>query len=60
MAGGLRSSVNRHTGYTPNMLISGREINQSVDLMFRTPIGQEKDEMSIPVNLEEIFSGLMK
>ena len=29
MAGALRSSVNRHTGYTPNMLMSGREINQS-------------------------------
>ena len=43
LAGALRSSVNRHTGFTPNMLMFGREINQPVDLMFRTPTEHEKD-----------------
>ena len=42
LAGALRSSVNRHTGFTPNMLMLGREINQPVDLMFRTPTEHEK------------------
>ena len=43
LAGTLRSSVNRHTGFTPNMLRLGREINQPVDLMFRTHTEHEKD-----------------
>ena len=34
IAGALRSSVNRSTGYTPNMMMLGREINQPVDLLF--------------------------
>ena len=41
LAGALRCSVNRHTGYTPNKMMLGREINQPADLMFRTP---EKEE----------------
>ena len=43
LAGALRFSVNRHTGFTPNMLMLGREINQPVDLMFRTPTEHKKD-----------------
>jgi transposase InsO family protein len=33
-AGALRSAVNRHTGYTANRLILGREVNTPTDLMF--------------------------
>ena len=35
LAGALRPSVNRSTGYTPNMLMLGRETNQLVDLVYR-------------------------
>lgn len=34
IAAALRSSVNRSTGYTPNMLMLGRETTQPVDLVF--------------------------
>ena len=34
LAGAVRSSVNRHTGYTANMMMLGREVNTPADLMF--------------------------
>ncbi len=34
IAGALRSSVNRQTGYTPNKLMLGREVNTPAQLMF--------------------------
>ena len=34
LAGALRSAVNRSTGYTPNKLMLGREVNIPADLMF--------------------------
>lgn len=34
IAGALRASVNRHTGYTPNKLMLGREVNMPADLVF--------------------------
>ena len=34
IAGALRSSVNRSTGFTPNKMMLGREVNQPVDLLF--------------------------
>ena len=34
LAGALRSSVNRSTGFTPNKLMLGRETNQPSELMF--------------------------
>ena len=37
LAGALRSSVNRSTGFTPNRLMLGRETNQPADLMFGNP-----------------------
>ena len=37
IAGAMRSTVNRSTGFTPNMLMLGREINQPADLMFPLP-----------------------
>ena len=37
IVGALRSAVNRSTGYTANMLMLGREMNQPVDLVFPHP-----------------------
>ena len=37
LAGALRSSVNRSTGYTPNMMMLGRQIGLPAELMFRSP-----------------------
>ena len=34
LAGALRSAVNRNTGFTPNKLMLGREVNIPADLMF--------------------------
>lgn len=41
LAGAIRSSVNRSTGFTPNMLMLGREVNTPVDLLYKTPNSQE-------------------
>lgn len=41
LACALRSSVNRHTGMTPNQMMLGREINLPADLMFK-PVTTEK------------------
>ena len=37
LAGALRSSVNRSTGYTPNMMMLGREIGLPAELIFGSP-----------------------
>ena len=37
LAGSLRSAVNRSTGFTPNMLMLGREVTMPVDLVFPGP-----------------------
>ena len=37
LAGALRASVNRSTGYTPNQMMLGREINLPAELMFGGP-----------------------
>ena len=37
LAGAIRSSVNRSTGFTPNKLMLGREVNLPADLVFRPP-----------------------
>jgi len=37
LAGALRSSVNRSTGFIPNRLMLHREVNQPAELMFHTP-----------------------
>jgi len=37
LAGALRASVNRSTGYTPNMMMLGREISLPAELMFGGP-----------------------
>ena len=52
IAGAIRSSVNRSTGYTPNMLMLGREVNTPAQLMF--PCVKEKHE-----DYGEYVAGLM-
>ena len=37
LASAIRSSVNRSTGFTPNMLMLGREINGPLALIFPGP-----------------------
>jgi hypothetical protein len=36
ITGALWSAVNRHTGYTANGLMLGREVNTQADIMFGT------------------------
>ena len=44
LAGALRSAVNRSTGYTPNMLMLGREVVQPLDLVYPSKmLGQPVD-----------------
>ncbi|XP_041372627.1 uncharacterized protein LOC121385902 [Gigantopelta aegis] len=52
LAGALRSAVNRHTGYTPNHRMLGREVNQPADLMFRPPVGKQ------PAHVDEYVAQL--
>ena len=42
IAGAIRASVNRSTGYTPNKLMLGREVNTPAQLMF--PMATDKHE----------------
>lgn len=42
LAGAMRSCVNRQTGFTPNMLMLGRETNQPADLIF--PDDKQKEQ----------------
>ena len=52
IAGAIGSSINRSTGYTPNMLMLGREVNTPAQLMF--PCVKEKHE-----DYGEYVAGLM-
>ena len=45
IAGAIRSTVNRSTGFTPNRLMLGREINQPADLLFPPPISTFSDSL---------------
>ena len=45
LAGAIRSSVNRSTGFTPNKLMLGREVNLPADLVFRPPDEQNDGDM---------------
>ena len=45
IAAALRSSVNRHTGYTPNRLMFGREVNTPVEMLFSDLGKQEAVEV---------------
>lgn len=46
IAGALRSAVNRHSGFTANKLMLGREVNTTASLMYRSPMQES------PVNLD--------
>ncbi|KAK3105395.1 hypothetical protein FSP39_024200 [Pinctada imbricata] len=53
LASALRSAVNRSTGYTPNMLMLGREVNMPVDLLFPGPENTDSE------NYEQYVSELV-
>jgi transposase InsO family protein len=53
IAGAIRAAVNRSTGYTPNMLMLGREVNVPAQLMF--PNVHEKQE-----NYDQYVVGLLE
>jgi transposase InsO family protein len=38
IAGAIRSTVSRQTGYTPNMMMLGREVLQPIDIMCKCPV----------------------
>lgn len=44
IASALRSCVNRSTGFTPNMLMLGREITQPVDLVYPLTLARHSDK----------------
>ena len=44
IAGALRASVSRSTGYTPNRLMLGKEVNMPASLMFSTVNAQEREK----------------
>ena len=51
IAGAIRSSVNRSTGFTPNKLMLGREINLPADLVYPIPT-------PAPVSMEDYAANL--
>ena len=53
LASAIRSSVNRMTGLTPNMMMVGREINMPADLVFRPPGQENTDEEKYVRNLKK-------
>ncbi|VDI00653.1 Hypothetical predicted protein [Mytilus galloprovincialis] len=58
LAGAFRASVSRSTGFTPNHLMLGREVNQPAELMFRGPQGEEiQDREKYVSDLEEAIQG---
>ena len=67
IAGALRSSVNRMTGFTANMLMLGREVNTPTDLMFPlqkskpgTPDSHVQDLVSRISRAHEVARSVMK
>ena len=52
IAGALRASVNRHTGFTPNKLMLGRELTMPADLLFPHSSVQADDEYDYVQTLE--------
>ena len=56
LASALRSSVNRATGYTPNMLMLGREVNSPIDLIFPGP---QSDDAEDDDNYDRYVSNLV-
>lgn len=54
LAGAIRSSVNRNTGFTPNKLMLGREVTLPADLVFRPPNTDEN------INLDDYVTRLQE
>ena len=54
LAGALRSAVNRSTGYTPNMLMLGREVVQPLDLVYPSKM------LGLPVDPDTYVSQLVQ
>ena len=42
-AAAIRASVNRHTGFTPNKLLLGREVNMLLELVFAQSVPTQAD-----------------
>ena len=53
IAGALLSSVNRSTGFTPNKMTLGREVNQPVDLLFPVTSSPEVSTIEHVAKLQE-------
>ncbi|XP_069189857.1 uncharacterized protein [Procambarus clarkii] len=53
IAGAIRSSVNRPTGFIPNKLMLGRETNQPIDLMFSREVQPQSDAVPYLANLQK-------
>lgn len=54
LAGAIRSSVNRNTGFTPNKLMLGREVTLPADLVFCPPNTDEN------INLDDYVTRLQE
>nr|XP_045615991.1 uncharacterized protein K02A2.6-like [Procambarus clarkii] len=52
IAGTIRSSVNRQTGFTPNKLMLGWETNQPIDLMYPREVQLQSDAIPYLANLQ--------
>ena len=55
LAGAIRSTVNRHTGFTPNMMMLGREVMLPVDLMLGSIIQEETTSAEYVMRLQQIL-----
>lgn len=55
LSGALWSAVNKHTRYTPNCLMLGREVNSPATLQFRPPPGGIKLKWGTGEHLWGIF-----
>ena len=53
----LRASVNRHTGYTPNYLMFGTEINMPADIMLGTATVNKTDR-PVPEHVKQMQESL--
>nr|XP_045589319.1 uncharacterized protein LOC123751269 [Procambarus clarkii] len=53
IAGAIRSSVNRQTGFTPNKLMLGWETNQPIDLMYPREVQLQSDAVPYLANLQK-------
>ena len=52
IAGAIRASVNKSTGFTPNRLVLGREVNLPADLVF--PFPQQPNTNNLPEYVSEL------